>query len=193
MTSWTVKCIDRDTGEEIYYNTTLPTGVGSWPSEEEALRAIGTKIADQFSRDFFLQHVSVTGQKVTVSVEGMPDAAAQELLARELVGLPEVIMATPRPAANPRDYDLLLAGSGSSADLVANSVLKPLNAQLGTTCFTLGAVADDRVSVIFDKRCADTSVLMRLETNPPAGLYGAPQARQRTVVKDPETLKKLMI
>jgi serine/threonine-protein kinase len=193
MTSWTVKCIDRDTGEEIYYNTTLPTGVGSWPSEEEALHAIGTGIADQFSRDFFLQHVSVTGQKVTLSVEGMPDAAAEELLARELVGLPEVIMATPRPAASPRDYDLLLAGSGSPADLVANSVLKPLNAQLGTACFSLGAVADDRVSVMFDKRCAEASVLMRLETNPPAGLYGAPQARQRTVVKDPETLKKLMI
>jgi eukaryotic-like serine/threonine-protein kinase len=193
MTSWTVKCVDRDTGEEIYYNTTLPTGVGSWPSEEEALRAIGTKIADQFSRDFFLQHVSATGQKVTLSVDGMPDATSEELLARELVGLPEVIMATPRPAASPRDYDLLLAGSGSAGDLVANSVLKPLNAQLGTKCFTLSTVADDRVSVIFDKRCADASVLMRLETNPPAGLYGAPQVRQRAVVKDPEMLKKLMI
>ena len=26
LTSWTVKCIDRATGEEIYFNTTLPTG-----------------------------------------------------------------------------------------------------------------------------------------------------------------------
>jgi eukaryotic-like serine/threonine-protein kinase len=193
MTSWTVKCIDRDTGEEIYYNTTLPTGVGSWPSEEEALKAIGTKIADQFSRDFFLQHVSVTGQKVTLVVEGMPDAAAEDLLARELVGLPEVITATPRPGASPRSYDLQLSGSGVAGDLVANSVLKPLNAKLGQACFALGNVADDQVSVVFDKRCADASVLMRLETNPPAGLYGAPAARQRTVVKDPETLKKLMI
>ncbi len=39
------------------------------------------------------------------------------------------------PAASPRDYDLLLAGSGSAGDLVANGVLKPLNAQLGTACF----------------------------------------------------------
>jgi len=193
MTSWTVKCIDRDTGEEIYYNTTMPTGVGSWPSEEEALKAIGTKIADQFSRDFFLQHVSVTGQKVSMVVEGMPDAASEDLLARELVGLPEVITATPRPGASPRSYDLQLAGSGPAADLVARSVLKPLNAKLGLACFSLGAVADDQVSVTFDKRCADASVLLRLETNPPAGLYGAPASRQRTVVKDPETLKKLMI
>ena len=193
MTSWTVKCIDRDTGEEIYYNTTMPTGVGSWPSEEEALKAIGTKIADQFSRDFFLQHVSVTGQKVTMAVEGMPDAASEDLLARELVGLPEVITATPRPGASPRSYDLQLAGSGPAADLIARSVLKPLNAKLGLACFSLGAVADDQVSVAFDKRCADASVLLRLETNPPAGLYGAPASRQRTVVRDPETLKKLMI
>src|SRR4029077_8384256 len=62
LTSWTVKCVDRETGEELYYNTTVPKGVGSWASEEEALKAIGTKIADEFSRDFFLQHVSATGQ-----------------------------------------------------------------------------------------------------------------------------------
>ena len=52
LTSWTVKCIDRETGEEIYYNTALPKGIGSWASEEEALQAIGSKIADEFSRDF---------------------------------------------------------------------------------------------------------------------------------------------
>ena len=62
LTSWTVKCIDRATGEEIYYNTTLPKGVGSWASEEEALKAIGTRIADEFSRDFFLQHAHVAGR-----------------------------------------------------------------------------------------------------------------------------------
>jgi len=45
LTSWTVKCIDRATGEEIYYNTTLPKAVGSWASEEEALKAIGTRTA----------------------------------------------------------------------------------------------------------------------------------------------------
>jgi eukaryotic-like serine/threonine-protein kinase len=193
LTSWTVKGIDRETGEEIYYNTTLPKGVGSWASEEEALKAIGTKIADEFSRDFFLQHVSVTGQKVTLTVQGMPDAAAEDLLARELVGLPEVITAVPRPPANPRSYDLQLAGSGAVGDAVAIGVLKPLNAKLGLECFTLGGIAGDQVSVVFDKRCADASVLSRLETNPPAGLYGAPAGRQKTVVKNPETLKKLMI
>ena len=193
LTSWTIKCVDRETGEEIYYSTTLPTSVGSWPSEEEALKAIGAKIADQFSREFFLQHASVTSQKVVLSIQGMPDAASEDLLARELVGLPEVIAATVRPPAKPRVYDVQLAGSGTTAELVASAVLKPLNAKLGEVCFTLGNVNAEQVTVAFDKRCTDAAVLNRLETNPPAGLYGAPPGRQKTVIKNPETLRKLSI
>src|SRR5437763_5975839 len=135
LTSWTVKGIDRETGEEIYYNTALPKGVGSWASEEEALRAIGAKIADEFSREFFLEHANVTGQKVTLIVQGMPDRAAEDMLARELVGLPEVITATPRAPASPRVYDLQLAGRRSPGDLVASAVLGPLNGKLGQACF----------------------------------------------------------
>jgi serine/threonine-protein kinase len=193
LTSWTVKCIDRETGEEIYYNTALPKGVGSWASEEEALQAIGSKIADEFSRDFFLQHVSMSGQKVTLSVEGMPTPASEDLLARELIGLPGVIVATARPPARPRSYDLQLAGEGPIGDLVAAAVLKPLNAKLGQACFSVRGIAGDQVSIAYEPRCAEAGVLSRLETNPPAGLYGAPPGRQRTVVKDPELLRKLTI
>ena len=191
LTSWTVKCIDRETGEEIYYNTALPQGTGSWASEEQALNAIGAKIADEFSRDFFLQHANVTSQKVTLSVEGMPDAASEETLARELVGLPEVIAVAPRSPAKPRVYDLQIAGTGAPAELVASAVLKPLNAKLGESCFALGAASDAQVSVVFEQRCAVAAILNKLETNPPAGLYGAPPGRQKTVIKNPETLRKL--
>ncbi len=191
LTSWTVKCVDLATGEEIYYNTALPKGVGSWASEEESLKAIGAKIADEFSRDFFLQHANVASQKVTLHVEGLPDTASEEAFGRELVGLPEVIAATTGPPAKPRVYDVQLGGSGAAGDLVANGVLKPLNAKLGQTCFALAGTAGDKVAVVFDKRCADASILPRLETNPPAGLYGAPPGRQKSVIKDPETLRKL--
>ena len=193
LTSWTVKCIDRETGEEIYYNTTLPKGVGSWASEEEALKAIGATIADEFSRDFFLQHVNVTTQAVTLAVDGLPDAAAEDWLARELIGLPGVIAATPRAPSSPRSYDVQLAGTGAPGDLVAVAVLKPLNAKLGQSCFSLGAVAGAQVAVVFDKRCSDAAVLSRIETNPPASLYGAPPSRQKSVIKNPEMLRKLMI
>ena len=40
LSSWTIKAVDRATGEEIYHNTTLPKGAASWASEEEAYKAI---------------------------------------------------------------------------------------------------------------------------------------------------------
>ncbi|MEO8305024.1 MAG: serine/threonine-protein kinase [Betaproteobacteria bacterium] len=192
LTSWTVKCIDRATGEEIYFNTALPQGMGSYASDGEALKAIGAKIADEFSRDFFLQHFAMTGRRVTLTVEGMP-ATADDALGRELMGLPAVIMATPRSQSGSRVYDLGLAGAGSEGDLVASRVLKPLNTKLGQACFTLGAIAGDKVTVIFDKGCGDAPIFARLETNPPAGLYGAPASRQKELIKDPEKLRQLNI
>jgi len=192
LTSWTIKCVDRATGEEIYFNTALPQGLGSWATEEEALRAIGARIADEFSRDFFLQHVAGTGQKVTLKVEGMPAVSADDSLLRELYGLPGVIAAAPRAGAAPRTYDLQLAGLGPASDVVAAAILKPLNAKLGQACFSLGASAGEQVAVTFDARCGEPGVLGRLDTNPPAGLYGAPPSRQKAVIKNPETLRRVM-
>jgi serine/threonine-protein kinase len=190
LNSWTVKCIDRATGEEIYFNTTMPTAMGSWASEAEAMQAIGGKIADEFSRNFFLQHVSVSGRKVALVVEGMPNTA-DDVLLRELVSLPAVITATARQNGNPRIYDLQLAGSGAEGDLVAAGILKALNAKLGQPCFALGQIAAEQVNVTFDKSCTDASVVSRFDTNPPAGLYGAPPPRQKALIKNPETLKQL--
>jgi len=193
LNSWTIRCIDRATGEEIYHNTTLPKGVGSWNTEGEALQAIGTRIADELSRDLFLQHVATTGQRVSLNVEGVPDSVPTDLLGRELAGLPAVIAVAPRPATAARSYDVRIAGNGSAGDLVAAGILGPLNAKLGQSCFTLGSIVGDNVQAVFDPRCADPAVLNRLETNPPAGLYGAPPGRQKSVVKNPETLRKLIV
>jgi serine/threonine-protein kinase len=193
LTSWTVKCIDRNTGEEVYFNTQLPKGVGSWATEEEALKAIGTRVADEFSRDFFLQHVNATGQKIALLLSGLPDAASERLVLHELVGLPGVISARARAPAGSHLYDLLLAGVGPPGDVVAADVVPLLNAKLGQACFALGAIAGEQVTLTFDPRCGEVSVLARLETNPPAGLYGAPSARQKAIVANPDTRRKLMI
>ena len=191
LSSWTVKAVDRDTGEEIYFNNTLPKAAGSWASQEEALAAIGAKIADEFTRDFFLAHFNQTGQSVRLTFQGLPDTITGETLLHELVSLPGVLAATPRSGG--RIYDMVLSGSGALPDVVAGSVLKALNAKLGQQCFQLGASAGAEVAVNFDKACADPSIAGRLEANPPAQLYGAPPARLKSVVKNPDTLKKLMI
>ena len=106
----------------------------------EAL-TIGTRIAAEFSRDFFLQHVTSRGQ-VILKVEE-PATVPDETLARELIGLPAVITVTTSTPAAPRVYELQIAGSGSSADIVAATILKPLNAKLGWPASLSGAVAGD--------------------------------------------------
>ena len=191
LSSWTVKAVDRETGEEIYFNNTLPKAAGSWASQEEALAAIGAKIADEFTRDFFLAHFNQTGQSVRLTFQGVPDSITGETLLRELVSLPGVLAATPRSGG--RIYDMVLSASGAAPDAVAAGILKPLNAKLGHQCFQLGASAGTEIGVNFDKACADPSIAGRLEANPPAQLYGAPPARLKSVVKNPDTLKKLMI
>jgi tRNA A-37 threonylcarbamoyl transferase component Bud32 len=194
LTSWTVKCIDKLSGEEIYYNNKLPVATGSWATEEQALAAIGGKIADEFSRDFFVQHFHASERKVTLKIDGLPDKGVENAIARELVGLQPVIGVTRRAGGASAVYELQLSGAtGPLGDLVAGAVLKPLNAKLGQACFNLGASAGEQISVAFDKACSDKAVLARLEANPPASLYAAPPARQKSVLKDPNAIRKLSI
>ncbi|MCC6195607.1 MAG: serine/threonine protein kinase, partial [Burkholderiales bacterium] len=190
LNGWTIKAIDRATGEEIYYNTKLPTGMGSWASEEQALTAIGTLIANEFTRDFFLSHQNVTGRRVVLKFENLPRGVGDEMLRRELTAMPPVLTVGP---AKGGVFELSIAGNGPAGDVVAAGILKPLNAKLGQACFGLGAIAGDEVGVTFDAKCNDPAILGRLETNPPAALYNAPAQRQKAIVKNPDTLKKLMI
>ncbi len=193
LTSWTVKCIDRQSGEEIYFNNKMPVAAGSWATQEQALAAIGGKIADEFSRDFFMRNFNPSGRKVTLRIAGLPDKAAEDAIARELVGLQPVISAAGRSSA-PAIYDLQLSGgNGPLTDLVASAILKPLNSKLGQVCFNLGATSGEQISVSFDPACSDKPVLARLDTHPPASLYAAPPGRQKSVLKDPSAIKKLTI
>jgi serine/threonine-protein kinase len=192
LSSWTIKCTNRVTGEEICFNTTLPKGMGSFASEEEALRGIGTKVADQLNRDLFLSHANVTGRKVTLVVSGLPERAWEELFAAELPSLPGVIAAYPGPPGTPRVYDIEVASGGAPSDAIAADVVAPVNAKLGRPCYAVGAVDGTRVNIAFDAQCADPALRARLETNPPAGLYRAPEGRRKAIIKNPETLRKLV-
>jgi tRNA A-37 threonylcarbamoyl transferase component Bud32 len=192
LTSWTVKCTDRQTGEEIYFNNKLPVAAGSWATEEQALAAIGGRIADEFSRDFFAQHFNASEQNVALRIDGLPDKAAEDAVARELTGLQLVISAARRAGSSPVVYDMQLAGgTGPLTDIIAGAILKPLNAKLGQACFNLGATAGEQVTVNFDKACHEPSILARLDSNPPASLYAAPPARQKFILRDPAAIRKL--
>jgi len=104
-----------------------------------------------------------------------------------------VMSLRPRSAAAGHGFELRLAGSLPPSELVAAAILLPLNRKLGAGCFALGASAGDQVGVVLDAKCRDAATLSRLETNPPAALYGAPAARQKSVVRNPETLSRLSV
>src|SRR4029077_5301972 len=119
--------------------------------------------------DFFERHFNASGRKVSLKIDGLPDQAAGDTIARELVGLQPVISVTRRAGGSPAIYDLQLSGgTGPLTDLVANAILKPLNAKVGQSCFNLGPTAGEQISVTFDKACDDKAVMSRLDTNPPA-------------------------
>jgi serine/threonine-protein kinase len=174
--SWTVKCTDRATGEEIYFDTKMPKGLGSHASEEAALRAIGASVADAFSRDFFLAHLPIRGYRVALAIGGLPDRESEALLAREIVALPGVIGARIGAPSSPRVYDVDLPAAGGSETIVRD-IVSPLNAKLGDACFAVGASTPSRIEIAFDARCAE-GLRARLESTPPAALFDAPPARR---------------
>jgi len=178
LTSWTVKAIDKGTGEEIYTNTKMPKNT-SWPTEDAALADIGKLVGDEFSKNFFLAHFSFGAQNVNVSFSGLPGPDSSKALLRELKSLRGVLDAQ---AAGDNAFRLELPEGGAS-DLIAEYVLKPLNAKLGQACFALGGVTAQSVNVTFAQACAQESVRGKLETAPPAGLLSAPPARGKAVLK----------
>jgi hypothetical protein len=102
-----------------------------------------------------------------------------------------VITASADAPAKPRVYEVQMA-AGTGNDAIASDIVAPLNAKLGESCFALGGSAGDTVTIGFDPRCA-SGLRAKLETTPPAGLYGAPPERRKAVIKNPETLRKLMV
>lgn len=194
LTSWTVKCTDKSSGEEIYHNTKIPEGK-SWASQEKALADIGQLIGEEFSKSFFLQHFDFSAQPVKMSLSGLPSADAGRLIVRELTGLRSVLHARPvNIAGSQAEVAVLLSGGASDVgSAIKERVLDPINQKLGRQCLALSAAGGNEVSVGYDATCQDAAVLSRLESIPPAGLITAPEPRRQNIVKNPDTLRKLTI
>lgn len=167
LTSWTLKATETGTGEEVYLSTKLPTGQ-SWPSEEHALAAIGQLVGDEFSRNFFLQHVAFRTQKTTLMFTGLPEGGAAMLL-RELRGMRAVLDA--QLIGEPGRFQLQLA-DGSAPEILQQAIVAPLNRKLGSECFTLAVGAEPTIA--YAASCATAAMRARLETGAPAGWPAMP-------------------
>jgi serine/threonine-protein kinase len=179
LTSWTVKAIDKASGEEIYLNTVTPKRQ-SWATEDEALGDIGKLVGEEFSKNFFLQYFNVGVRQTNLDVTGLPDAQTARLLLRELRGVRQVLDV--QLVADTGKFRLLMA-ENSPVDVVQDAIVKPLNTKLGRNCFALASSSEAQISVSFSSACADAAVRAKLETAPPAGLLDAPASRGKPLLK----------
>ena len=179
LTSWTVKAIDKASGEEIYLNTVMPKGQ-SWATEDLALADIGKQMGDEFSKNFFLQHFNFGVRPVTLDISGLPDAQTAKQLLRELRSVRQVLDA--RLLADSGKFELQLP-EGRALEVVQEAIIKPLNAKLGQACFALTASSETQISISFAGACAAPAVRGKLETVPPAGLLSAPPSRGGPLLK----------
>lgn len=179
LTSWTIKAIDKASGEEIYLNTVLPKGK-SWANEDQALQDIGRMVGEEFSKNFFLQYYSYGVEPAKLHIRGLPDAQVAKLLLREMQAMREVVDV--QALHDDGSYALHWL-QNASTDVVQGSIIRLINQKLGQTCLTLAQARGSDVTLDFAKPCSDARVLSKLETMAPAArALRAPMAGTKPMI-----------
>ena len=190
LTSWTLRTVDPNTGEEVYLNTTIPPRQ-SWATEDLALQEIGRLIGARFSREFFLQYYDFSTQRVRLRFKGLPTGVAQSLVSEATAAL-RILNASLSDSAG-RDVliDIDVAeGADAARERVAEALLNPLNRKLGEACFAVTSGSDTELLIDFKPVCGSPAVLARLDGLPPGALIDAPSSRLEEIVSDPARLHR---
>jgi serine/threonine protein kinase len=190
LTSWTLRTVDPNTGEEVYLNTTIPQKQ-SWATEDLALQDIGHLIGSQFSREFFLQYFDFGTQRVRLRFKGLPASAAPSLVSEATAAL-RILNASLSDSA---DRDVIIdidvaEGPDATRERVADALLNPLNRKLGQACFAATSGSETELLIDFDPVCASPAMLARLDASPPGALFDAPSSRLEEIVSDPARLHR---
>lgn len=193
LTSWSVKCVDSHTGEEILYNNQIPKGK-AWPNEDQAIEDIGKLIGEEFSKDFFTEHLQAPSKIFQLQVLGLPSYDVAQLLKKEFIGM--------RPVLNVdlRDFDksgaslfeVEFAGSTDNFNNLLNSaVIAPLNQKFGEPAFSLDSARGNMIRVTYRSNLSADALTKQLNNTPPASFASASAERLKDVVKSEETLKRV--
>jgi serine/threonine-protein kinase len=193
LTSWTVKCIDNHTGEEIYFNNNIPRKK-SWADEDAALADIGKLIGGEFSKDFFEQHLMAPSQIYQLQVVGLPAYDIAKIFKKELIGLRPVLNVDLRNFDSDGFslYEVDFSGSrGNFQDLINGTVVSPLNTKLGARMFKLDNAQGKVVRVSFRSSDSIEQLLKKFNGMPPASLAQASPARLKGLIHDEKIMKKV--
>lgn len=193
ITSWTVKCIDSTTGEEIYFNNKIPAR-RSWNTEDAAVSAIGKLISEEFSRDFFEQKLLQRTRLYQLVLNGLPSYDTAILFKNELIGLRPVLNVDLRSFDNSTGalYEVEFSTSDLGfSEILNNSVLKPLNSKFGKQAFSLKSVKNLLIKVNFHGTGRPDDIAAQFEKKPPSSLTTANPIRLNQIAATRGTLEKV--
>jgi hypothetical protein len=193
LNSWTIRCIDTHTGEEVYFNNQLPVK-RSWNSQEAALAEIGKAIGAKFSKDFFKEKIKGNSNSYQLSITGIPDYDVGVLIKKELIGLNSILQ------VNFRSFDALGASlyeiesslaTENLAGMLSEQIFKPLNRKMGSDIFRLSSVHGGVIKVVFDALVDIPTLKQRFTSLPPASLANAAPERLRQLAFSKEALSRI--
>lgn len=193
LTSWTVKCINNHTGEEIYFNNKVPKNK-SWADEDQALEDIGRLIGEEFSQDFFESQLMKPSQRYQIQLTGLPDYDTALLFKDEFVGLRNILNAELLnfEMNGLSIYEVECTSSGRNfAQVLNNTILKPLNAKLDGPRMQLMSQHGNVVRVAIDPGSQPGLLQHSLQQSPPASLATASPERIGKLITDRELLDKV--
>jgi len=192
LTSWTVKCLNPLTGEEIYFNNQIPRKQ-SWNDEDAALADIGKLIAAEFTKDFFEDHLLSPSKIFQLQVSGLPDYDTGNLLKKELIGLRHMLNIEFRDfqAGQASLFEVDYSGSRENfVQSINEYMIAPLNKKFGGKTFAIDSARGDTVQVTFTPPAGEETATA-FNRLPPAALYEAAPGRLQALAKDESTRAKL--
>ncbi len=193
LSFFSVKCVNAHTGEEILYNNQVPRNK-SWADEAHAIEDVGQLIGNEFSQEFFAEHMQAPSHIFQLQVLGLPSYDMGQLLKKEFIGMRPVLNIDfrnfDRQGASLYEVEFT-GGQENFSQLLNSAVLAPLNQKLGEQAFTLDSAHGEAVRVSYQSSMSPEQLKTRLEGSPPASLAAASPERIRDVVKSEETLKKV--
>lgn len=193
LTSWTVKCINNTTGEEVYFNNKVPRK-RAWADEDQALADIGGLIGREFSKGFFETQLLAPAQRYQIQLSGLPDYDSALLFRKEFVGLRNILSAE---LINFESGGLSLfevectSGGANFMQVLNSTILKPLNAKLEGPRLKLTSFRGNVIGVTVDPGAQPKSLQRSLQSLPPASLATASPERIAKIVQDSRILEKI--
>ncbi len=194
LTSWTVKCIDNHTGEEIYFNNKVPRHK-SWSDEDQALEDIGMLIGNEFTKDFFENQLMKPSRLYQLQLTGLPDYDTALLFQEEFIGLRSILNAelVNFEAGGLSFFEVECTGSGSNfAQIVNNAIIKPINKKLDGPRLKLISQHGNVVTVDVDPGKEAGGLQEAILSTPPASLAAAPPERIKQLIQSADLLEKIV-